>query len=156
MSARRTRRAPVAVLACVVAVVVSLVACVAALGSLYLLRDSPALHAGPAVSGALPLQRLAHQDTQPLLRFVLAWAPAGLAAGLALAWLTHLRAATRAAVAGAIAFVVLFASGALSDAVTASEPVSLHVASQLGHAAPWLAAAITAGVAALAGVVDER
>jgi hypothetical protein len=149
MSARRTGRALVAVFACVVA-------CFAAVGWLYLLRDTTALRSGPPISGALPLQRLAHQDTQPLLRFLLAWAPAGLAAGLALTWVGRLPAAARAAVAGATAFAVLFATGALADAVTANESVSPHLGSQFGHLAPWLAAAVMAIVAAAAGEWAEQ
>jgi hypothetical protein len=145
MTARRVTRALAAVGVCVLA-------CVAAVGWLYLLRDSPALRAGPPVTGALPLQRLAHQEAQPLLRFLLAWAPAGLAAGLALAWLARLGATASAAVAGAVAFVVLFATGAFADAVTANEAVAPHVASQPGHAAPWLAAAV---MAVIAGLVAE-
>ena len=141
-STRRTLRALVAVAACAVAAS-------AAIGWLYLLRDARALHAGPAVGGALPLQRLAGQDGQPALPFLLAWAPAGLAAGAALGWATRLPAVARAGVAGAVAFVVLFATGALADAVTASQSPWAHITPQLGRGALWLGAATMAAGAAL-------
>jgi hypothetical protein len=143
MSVRGTGRALLAVAACVVATF-------AAVGWLYLLREVPSLHAGPAVSGALPLQRLAHQETQPLLRVLLAWAPAGLGAGIVLVWATRLRAASRALVAGATAFVILFATGALSDAVTASESLGMHLAPQFSHEGLWIGTAVMALCAALA------
>lgn len=139
---RRTLRALAAVAPCVAA------AC-AAVGWLYLLRDTPGLRGGPRVGGALPLQRLAGEDGRPAAAFLLAWAPAGPAAGAALGWTTHLPAAARAGVAGAVTFVVLFAAGALADAVTANQSPWAHVGPQLGHGALWLGAATTAAGAAL-------
>lgn len=127
--------------------------CVAAtaagIGWLYLIRNTSALDAGPGVSGALPLQRLAHQDTQSLLRVVLAWAPAGVAAGFALTAATRLPPQGRALITFVTAFAVLFLTGAVSDAITASEPLSLHVTPQLHHAGLWLGAGIMAAAAAL-------
>ena len=60
----------------------------AGVGWLYALRSAHVLGAGPHVAEALPLQRLAKDDDQPLLRLVAAWLPAGLVAGLAVqaAW----------------------------------------------------------------------
>jgi hypothetical protein len=141
MSARVPARA-VAAVACVALVF-------AAVGWLYVIRGTAALAVGPHVTGALPLQRLASQDKQPLLRFLLAWVPAGLAAGAVLAAMTRLSPGGRALTAGATTFVLLFLTGAASDAVTSSEPVGLHVAPQLGRSGLWLSTAIMAACAAL-------
>jgi hypothetical protein len=116
----------------------------AGLGWLYLLREAHALPSGPRVREALPLQRLAGDDRQPLLRLVVAWLPAGLVGGLALDAGSRLGRASRALAVGAVALVTLFAAGAVSDAVTASEPLSRYVGAQLGHPAAWLAAALMA------------
>lgn len=133
----------------VAAGLVCVAAAVAAVGWLYLLRDSSTLNAGPGISGALPLQRLAQQDTQPLLRVVLAWAPAGVVAGFALGAATRLPPQGRALITFVTAFIVVFATGAVSDAITASEPVGLHLAPQLQYAGLWLGAGIMAVCAAL-------
>ena len=117
--ARRRRPATAGIL-CVVATV-------AGAGWLYLLRDVSALAFGPHVGGALPLQRLAGGDDQPLARLVTAWVPAGLAAGCALAALTGLRRWARAAVAAVTTWLVLAATGAAADAVTANERLTQHV-----------------------------
>lgn len=119
----------------------------AGLGWLYLLRSVRGLAAGPSVNGALPLQRLAGQDTQPLLRVLAAWIPAALACRAALGAATRLAAPARAAVAGLGALVLLLALGALSDATTASDPLGPHLAPQVGHGATWLAAALLATAA---------
>jgi hypothetical protein len=153
MSARWPRRA----LAVAAAVAVAALATAAAVGWQYLLREAHGLAGGPAISGALPLQRLAHQDTQPLLRVLLAWIPAGVGAGLVLARLTPLPRAARVLIATATTFVVLFLAGAGADAVTANERIGPHVASQLGHAALWLATAtMAAGAAVAAGASRGR
>lgn len=131
-------------------------ALLAGIGWLYALRGVGALDAGPVLHDALPLQRLAGQGDQPLLRLAAAWVPAGIAAGVVLAALTRLGRAGRAAVAAACALVVLFAAGAASDTVTASDPLSPHVAPQLGRAALWAATALFAGGAALAGLAARR
>lgn len=111
-------------------------------GWLYLLRDAGALGVGPHLGGALPLQRLAGADGQPLARLVVAWLPAGLAAGWGLAALTGLRRSGRAAVAGAVAACVLALTGAVADTVTANERLGEHVAGQAGHPASWVAVAL--------------
>lgn len=116
----------------------------AGIGWLYALRGAGALAAGPLLHDALPLQRLAGQGDQPLLRLIAAWVPAGIAAGAMLSALTRLPRAARVAVAAACAFVVLFAAGALSDTVSASDPLAPHVAPQLGRAALWVATALVA------------
>ena len=132
------------------AAVVVVVAIAAGVGWLYALRTTHALAAGPSFTDALPLQRLAGQGTQPLARLAVAWVPAGLVAGLALSALTGLDRAARAVVVAAIAFVVLFAAGAGSDSVTASDPLSPHVAPQLHRPALWVAVALVAAGALLA------
>src|SRR5690348_350041 len=111
-----------------------LIAAVAAgTGWLYLIRATPDLAAGPRITGALPLQRLAGQDTQPLARVLVAWLPTAVGAAFALAAATRLRRASRAIVAGVGSFALLFLLGAFADAVTASDPLSMHVTSQFGH-----------------------
>lgn len=122
-------------------------------GWLYLLRRVHALHVGPGLAGALPLERLAGHDRQPLLRVAVAWLPAGLVAGLALVRLTALRRGARGVVAGAGTFVVLVLVGGVSDAVTESDPVGPHLRAQPHHAALWVAAAL---VAAGALIVPSR
>ncbi len=140
--ARRRRPATAGIL-CVVATV-------AGAGWLYLLRDVSALAFGPHVGGALPLQRLAGGDDQPLARLVTAWVPAGLAAGCALAALTGLRRWARAAVAAVTTWLVLAATGAAADAVTANERLTQHVTGQVAHPALWVAAALAAAGALMA------
>lgn len=135
------------------AAVAVLVAAVAAgTGWLYLIRDATALDAGSGLTGALPLQRLAGQDTQPLLRVLVAWLPAAAGAAFALAAATRLRRPTRALVAGVGSFAALFALGALADSITASDPVSLHVSSQFGKGADWVVAALFVA----AGLIPPR
>jgi hypothetical protein len=134
----------------VTAAVAVVMAIAAGVGWLYALRATRALDAGPSFTDALPLQRLAGQGAQPLLRLAVAWLPAGLVAGLALAALTGLRRAARTAAAAAIAFVVLFAAGAGSDSVTASDPLQPHVAPQLDRPALWAAVVLVALGALLA------
>ncbi|MEA2275856.1 MAG: hypothetical protein QOC78_816 [Solirubrobacteraceae bacterium] len=123
----------------------------AGVGWLYLLRDLGALAAGPRVPASLPLQRLAGGDAQPLVRVAVAWLSAGLAAGVALTMITELSRAARALAIAAIAWVVLFASGAASDAITASEPLGGHVWPQLDRSATWLAC----GLMALAALIPS-
>jgi hypothetical protein len=123
-------------------------AVVAGAGWLYLLRDLAALAEGPRVSGALPLQRLAGGDAQPLVRVLAAWIPAALVCRMLLGTVTRLRAPGRAAAAGLGSLVLLLAYGAVADTVTASDTLGPHVAPQLGHGATWLAAALM-GAAAL-------
>jgi hypothetical protein len=134
------------------AAVVVVAAIAAGIGWLYVLRSTRALDAGPSFTDALPLQRLAGQGTQPLLRLALAWVPAGLVAALGLSALTGLRRAARTVVVAAIALVVLFAAGAGSDSVTASDPLGPHVAPQLSRPALWAAVALVACGALLAPV----
>jgi hypothetical protein len=116
----------------------------AGVGWLYLLRTAHVLTSGPRLSEALPLQRLAGGDRQPLLRLALAWVPAGLVAGLAVDAGSRMGRGPRALTVGVVALATLFSTGAASDAVTASEPLSAHLGAQLGHPAVWLPAALMA------------
>src|SRR5205085_604507 len=81
-------------------VAVTVVATAAGVGWLYLLFQWGALDAGPHVSGALPLQQLAGNEAQPLLRVAVAWLPAGVAAGAALTALTRMGWVARGAEVG--------------------------------------------------------
>ncbi len=116
----------------------------AGIGWLYLLRHTGIVRMGPILHDALPLQRLAGDSGQPLLRVCAAWLPAGLLAGLALRAMGVRRPAVRAAVASISGLIVLLAAGAAADAVTASEPLRSHVLAQPGRAATWIAAGLMA------------
>jgi hypothetical protein len=115
-----------------------LLAACAGMGWLYLLREAGALDAGPRLSGALPLEQLARGDDQPLLRVVFAWVPAGVAAGVALAWATGWDRGRRALAIGLLGFVVLFATGAVSDAVAVNETVVSKLGGQFSHGGLWI------------------
>jgi hypothetical protein len=121
----------------------------AGIGWLYLLHRSGALGAGPLVHSALPLQRLAGGAAQPASRLVIAWLPAGVAAGIVLRRAGWRRRWVRAVVLFACSAVLLLALGAAADAVTASEPLAPHVSPQFGRVATWLAAAMVAAGAAV-------
>jgi hypothetical protein len=115
-----------------------LLAVCAGMGWLYLLREAGALDAGPRLSGALPLEQLARGDDQPLLRVAVAWVPAGVAAGFALAWATGWGRGRRALAVGLLGFVVLFATGAVSDAVAVNETVVSKLDGQFSHGGIWI------------------
>jgi hypothetical protein len=131
------------------------VATAAAIGWLYLLRRAGALHAGPQLAEALPLQRLAGGAAQPLARVAAAWLPAGIAAGVLLSVARIGRRPTRAALMFAVALLLLLALGAAADAVTASEGLRAHLAAQPRRAATWVAAALFALGAAVAPTRDD-
>jgi hypothetical protein len=131
------------------AVGVMLVVTLAGVGWLYLLRAIDVLAVGPRVSEALPLQRLAGSDAQPLLRVVVAWLPAGVVAGVALRALGVRGRGWRAVAAGLPCALLLVAFGAAADAITETDPLGAHLGAQLGRVAIWLAAALVALGAAL-------
>jgi hypothetical protein len=118
---------------------------VAGTGTLYLLRQHGLLALGPGVSGALPLERLAGGDTQPLARVLIAFLPAGAAAALLLPPLPR---AARALFVAAIAVPALAFAGALSDAITSNDPLREHLHGQLSRGGPWIGAAVLALIAA--------
>ena len=122
---------------------------VAGVGWLYLLRDVGALAAGPRVPEALPLQRLAHADAQPLVRLLAAWLPAGLVAGAVLRALGAVERGPRVVIAGAFTVVVLHVTGALLDSITAGVSMGRHLADQPGRPATWVPALLVAAGAAL-------
>jgi hypothetical protein len=117
-----------------------LLAVCAGMGWLYLLREAGALDAGPRLSGALPLEQLARGDDQPLLRVAVAWVPAGVAAGVALAWATGWGRLGRTITVGLLGFAVLFATGAVSDAVAVNETVASKLGGQFSHGGIWVEA----------------
>jgi hypothetical protein len=151
LGAARARSAAGALARGIAAVAIVLVATVAGTGWLYLLRHTGALDAGPRLVEALPLQRLARDDAQPLLRMIVAWLPAGVVAGAMLGAATRLTRAARATVVGVLGWIVLFLAGAASDSVTASEKLLPHIAPQFGRGAIWLAAALMAAGALAVG-----
>jgi hypothetical protein len=131
------------------AAAVMLVVTLAGVGWLYLLRAAHLLGVGPRLSEALPLQRLAGSDSQPLARLVAAWLPAGLVAGVALRALGARRRVWRAMAAGLPCAVLLLLFGAAADAITETDPLGAHLAAQPQRLAIWLAVALVAVGAAL-------
>jgi hypothetical protein len=122
----------------------------AAIGWLYLLRDAGAIAAGPDLAEALPLQRLAGGDAQPLARIAVAFLPAGLVAGLLLRAAGFRRRLPRALGLLAGSALLLMALGAAADTITASERLADHLAQQPQRPAIWLGAALLALGAAIA------
>jgi hypothetical protein len=128
---------------------VMVVVTLAGVGWLYLLRAGHLLGVGPRLGEALPLQRLAGSDAQPLGRVVAAWLPAGVVAGVALRALGVRRRAWRAVAAGLACALLLVVFGAAADAITETDPLGAHLGAQPGRLAIWLAAALVAVGAAL-------
>ena len=149
--AMRLGFAPVwAVLRAAAAAAIVIAGCGAAIGWLYVLWRARVLGGGPRVPMALPLQRLAGGAGQPLVRLVLAWLPAGIAAGVLLAAAGVRRGALRTVLMFASSAALLLFLGAAADAVTASDPLGPHLAPQSGRWATWLGAALFAvGTAAI-------
>lgn len=108
------------------------------MGWLYVLREAAAFDMGPRLARALPLEQLARGDAQPLLRVALAWLPAGAAAGWALAWATGWRRFSRSGALTALAGVLLFGTGAVSDTLAVSQPVSATLGDQFAHEGIWI------------------
>ena len=133
------------------ALLVALAVTAAGIGWLDLMRRSGALPDGPHLSETLPLQRLAGSAAQPLARVIAAWLPAGLAGGAALYFAGIRNRAVRATVLGGLSLALLLLDGAMSDAVTANEPLSGHVAAQPHRLGIWLAAGLVAAGAAVPG-----
>jgi hypothetical protein len=133
-----------------------LAAVAAGIGWLYLLRHAGVLAAGPRVNEALPLQRLAGDDDQPLARVLVAWVPAALVAAAGLARFTRLRRPARALTAGAGAAALLWAAGAMADAVTETEPIVRHLSPQAGRVAIWLPAALFSACALMPAGAGAR
>jgi hypothetical protein len=110
----------------------------AGMGWLYLLRQAGVLDAGPRLAGALPLEQLARGDDQSLLRVAVAFLPAGVAAGFGLAWATGWGLLARSLAVGGTGFVVLLATGAVSDAIAVNETVPSKLGGQLSHGGLWV------------------
>jgi hypothetical protein len=125
-------------------------------GLLYLLRQGGLLHAGPPVSDALPLERLARADAQPLLRVLAAWLPAGAAAAACLIGPARLRPAKSVLATGLLGVVLLTVAGASSEAVENSERVAPHLLPQLGRAGLIVAVAALVGGALVVALLSAR
>ena len=134
---------------------VVLAAVVAGIGWLYALRHVHALRLGPKLTDALPLQRLAGGASQPLGRMVVAWLPAGIAAGIGIGLVSHLRRPGRALAVFISALVLVVVAAAASDALTHNEPVRRHLHEQPHRAAAWLAAGLMALGAVLTPVIGR-
>jgi uncharacterized protein YfiM (DUF2279 family) len=111
----------------------------AGIGWLYLVRHAASLDFGPHLSGALPLQQLAGDSSQPLGRMAVAWVPTGAAAGLVLAVLTRTRVAPRMLGLAVVSFVTLWVTTAASDAVAQNERLSAHLSTPLQRDGLWAA-----------------
>jgi len=134
---------------------VVLAAVAAGIGWLYALRHVHALRLGPKLTDALPLQRLAGGASQPLGRMVVAWLPAGIAAGIGIGVVSHLRRPGRALAVFISALVLVVVAAAASDALTHNEPVRRHLHEQPHRAAAWLAAGLMALGAVLTPVIGR-
>jgi len=137
----------------VLLVVIAAVA--AGIGWLYALRHVHELRMGPKLTDALPLQRLAGGASQPLGRMVVAWLPAGIAAGIGIGLVSHLRRPGRALAVFISALVLVVVAAAASDALTHNEPVRRHLHEQPHRAAAWLAAGLMALGAVLTPVIGR-
>ncbi|MGZ4203229.1 MAG: hypothetical protein ACXVRH_14375 [Thermoleophilaceae bacterium] len=111
-------------------------------GWVYLLRELHVLALGPRLDGALPLQQLAGGDAEPLIRMVVAWLPAGVAAGLALDALTPLTRLGRAALAALLSAAMLIVASAVSDSIAQNDAVHTHLSAAASQGAVWLAAGL--------------
>jgi hypothetical protein len=120
------------------------VATVAAVGWLYLLRQSGLLDWSPRIRGALPLQQLAGDADQPLARMLIAWVPLGVVAGV-LAARARLGLGGTAMVTALTSWALLVIAGAGSDAAAISESIPSHLPAQLTRAGTWVAVALMTG-----------
>lgn len=111
-------------------------------GWLNVLGGVPLLDAGPPIPGALPLQRLAGNEAQPLARVLVAWIGAGLVMGAVLAAAGRTGRLIRATVAALTGGVTLVVLGALQDSITTSEPLLGHVPPQLTREGLWVAVTV--------------
>jgi hypothetical protein len=145
----RTGRTATAVL-----VVTLLVA--AGIGWVYLLRGVGPLDVGPRVDESLALERLAHEDGQPLLLLLAVWLPTAACAAVALAGLTDFTRAGRALLGGTVSFIALFVIDAASDAVTESERFVDHLSPQATRVAQWLPPVLFAVLCALIPAASDR
>lgn len=126
---------------------VAAMAVVSGVGWLYELRSAGLLGAGPRLGGALPLQQLAGDDSQPLLRMAGAWLPAGAVSGFGLGYVARVhRPPLCTALVGA---VLLVAAGAASDAI-ASSGLTAHLLPQFTRPGLWGALILLTIGAALA------
>jgi hypothetical protein len=128
---------------------VCLLTVLAGTGWVFALHHSGVLAAGPRLREALPLQRLAGNDAQPLGRIAVAWLPAGLVAGALLARVGFSRRLPRAALLFALTAALLMLLGGVSDAITESDPLGAFMSAQPGRVAIWAAAALLAAGAAV-------
>lgn len=122
--------------------IVALLAAAAGTGWLYLARGWSLPTVGPGVSGALPLQQLNGDDTQPLLHVIVAWVPAGIVGALLLARVCGAGGVARAIALGVFGLLWLGLAGAVSDATAVSEVVGRHLASQLSRPGVWAEAGL--------------
>ena len=133
----------------------ALLALCGGIGWLYLLRHTTTLDAGPKLRGALPLEELAGEGAQPLLRMAVAWLPAGFVAGLALS-LTVKRRWLIVLTTSLLAFVLIFSTTAGSEAASHNLRFVAHLVPTLQHPGVWVAVGLIAIGALLAALVTRR
>ena len=127
-------------------ILASLAGLLAGAGWLYALRGLGWFAVGPRVGDSLPLLQLAGFDGQPLLRVVIAWLPAGVAAGLALVRVSPLR---RAVLLGTLGLIVLLFASQASYALARNLSFSSVLSDRTPGLGPWLEGALFAAGSAL-------
>jgi hypothetical protein len=124
------------------AVLLGLLAPVAGLGLVYLLRDAHIGRVGPDVGGSLPLESLAGDDAQPLVRVALAWLAVGLVAGALFVAFTRTPRVLTLVVTALIAGVVLVVNVGVSISIENNESLTTHLSRGFHEAGPWVALAL--------------
>lgn len=128
----------------------------AGVGWLYLLDKLRLFGVGPRLSAALPLEDLAARGAQPLGRMAVAWLPVGVAATLALGWLTRLPALARVVVVAALTAAIMFPMTAAFEALTRNERFSDHVGDAFSRGGPRTALALVVIGSALTAAAAGR
>jgi hypothetical protein len=90
------------------------------------------------------------------MHMVIAWVPAGFAAGLALLSLTRLGPLSRTISLTALAAICLLLAGGLSDSIAVNDPLSPHLVPQLTRGGTWIAVALFALGSLCAGLLPPR
>jgi hypothetical protein len=121
----------------VIAWILVVVAVAAGVGWLYVLRGLDVLSHGPGLPDALPLQQLSAHSSQPLLRVAVAWIPAGILAGLVLAWVGRIRLVPRTLGLAVLAELVLLSNATISGALAQNDNVTAHLGPALRHSGVW-------------------
>lgn len=123
------------------------------IGWLWLLRQQGWFATGPTVPDALPLLQLANADGQALLRVVVAWLVAGLAAGICLRRIPRL---WRLLFCGILAAALLWLASEESFALARNDTLGHVLQSRSVGSGPWLEAALLAVASMVPGSLRPR